>query len=569
MAETQAPTFDQMTYARPDLTAVRSRLTDVAARFADAGADSTEALADWQALNVDVGTMRSLAGIRFQQDTRDEARRAEKEWFDQHQPELTELYVDCARALLDGPHRGAIEAAHGTHFTALLETRCAAFDPTIKDALAASSNLVTRYQQLLAAAELEFDGKTLNLSGMVPYYESPDRDVRRAAQETTYGYFAARGEELDVIFDRLVQLRDQMGRALGHDSYVPLAYQNMTRTEYGPAEVARFRDAVREHVVPLSTELRAAQARTLGLEKLLVHDEPLRDPQGNPKPQGDDDWVVGQAREMYATLGAEFDDFFQLLDERGLADLSTRPGKSGGGFCSSLPKYKVPFIFANFNGTTGDIRVLTHECGHAFQGWKSRDLYPREYGWPTAEACEIHSMALEYLTWPQMELFFGDDADRFRREHLIGSIHFLPYACAIDEFQHWVYEHPSVTPAERKAQWLQIERKYQPARDYDGLLYASEGGLWQRQRHVYCWPFYYIDYALALTGALQFWRSAEADREGAMQTYVELCALGGSQPYLSLLESAGLDSPFEDATLAGVVQTARDWLAAHPAPQPA
>jgi len=226
-------------------------------------------------------------------------------------------------------------------------------------------------------------------------------------------------------------------------------------------------------------------------------------------------------------------------------DLVNRKGKAAGGFCTMFNSYRAPFIFANFNGTLGDIDVLTHEAGHAFQCYESRGFEVEEYFFPTMEACEIHSMSMEQLTYPWMNLFFGDDTDKYKFVHLSANILFLPYGVAVDEFQHIIYENPDMSPAERKKVWLDMEKKYRPWVDYDGIDYLEQGGFWQRQAHIYRSPFYYIDYCLAQVCALQFWSKSEKDFTSAWQDYLRLCKAGGSQSFLGLVEIANVKSPFD------------------------
>jgi M3 family oligoendopeptidase len=249
------------------------------------------------------------------------------------------------------------------------------------------------------------------------------------------------------------------------------------------------------------------------------------------------------------------------MHEGSFLDLKNRDGKAGGGFCTSFPSHGMPFIYANFNGTKGDVEVFTHEVGHAFQCYQSRAKPLFEYLWPTFESCEIHSMSLEYLTWPHMEKFFGDGAERFRRIHLMQGMLFLPYGVAVDHFQHLVYASPGATPAERYKMWQEVERLYLPSVNYGDLPHAGEGGRWQYKRHIYLSPFYYIDYTLALTCALQFWLRSRQDPSGTMKAYVALCGRGGEAPFRELARSAGLKSPFEPGCLKDVVAQARATLA--------
>ena len=563
MSQSTLQKMSEFVYERPDMNALQRQHTALVARFDAAGsaAEQRTAILDWQNWRREVGTQRSLANVRFRQDTSSDEAKAEKEFFDQQGPTLREWQVEMERRVLDSPHRETFTAEWGPLFLEILQVDVSSFEPAIADEMREESKLSNEYTGLIASATIDFEGETLNLSGLGKFFSRPDRDVRRRAQEARWTFFADHAADLDRIFDGLVKVRTGMGRKLGHSNFIPLAYQRMTRTEYGPEEVAVFRREVLKHIVPLAQAAYRQQAADLGLEKLTFADESLRWPDGNPTPIGSEDDTIANAHAMYKELGGEFHSFFEMLAGRGLMDLKTRPGKAGGGFCTQFVRYEAPFIFANFNGTKNDVRVLTHECGHAFQGWMSRHQPLLEYLSPTAEACEIHSMGLEFLTWPQMDRFFGaEGADRFRRDHLLESLQFIPYACTIDEFQHRVYENPDMTPAERHATWAELERTYLPHRNYDGLPHASTGGFWQVQLHLFNYAFYYIDYALALTGAMQLWERAQNDRAGTMQAYVDLCRLGGSKPYLQLLAATNLKSPFTEGTLESVVNTAANWL---------
>jgi M3 family oligoendopeptidase len=241
-------------------------------------------------------------------------------------------------------------------------------------------------------------------------------------------------------------------------------------------------------------------------------------------------------------------------------DLDDRKGKAGGGYCSYLPKYKSPYIFTNFNGTAHDIKVLTHEAGHAFQKFCSNGFEVPEYLNPTAESAEIHSMTMELLNWPWMYLFFHEDTDKYKFEHLSSALLFLPYGVAVDEFQHFIYEHSDITPHERNHAWREIERKYLPHRIYDDNHFLEKGGFWHSQRHIYKWPFYYIDYTLAQVCAFQFWQKANDNMEKAWKNYLDLCKAGGSKPFLQLLKMSGLESPFEDGCIQSIVYDIENFL---------
>ena len=352
-----------------------------------------------------------------------------------------------------------------------------------------------------------------------------------------------------------------MAEKLGFAKFTELGYQRMTRIGYGPEEVATFRDEVRDKVVPLAVEIADKQSEILGVDPLMFWDTSVYSLRGNPAPLGDHDWMVDRATEMFAEMGHGLDTFFEEMKDRGSMDLKSREGKAGGGFCDFLPQFGFPFIFANFNGTRGDVDVFTHEMGHAFQSYSSREQAMSDLIWPTTEACEIHSMALEFLSWPHMDKFYGEEAaEELRRIHMTHYIHFLPYGVSIDHFQHMVYENPDATAEERNEMWQEIEATYLPWHLYGDLPHEASGRLWQQKQHIYMCPFYYIDYCLALTGALQFWSKSRQDPDETLDAYARLCTLGGSRDYTGLLESVGLNSPFNKGCLDEVIDDAKKYL---------
>lgn len=520
-----------------------------------------EALAAWDGMRRQYDTWNALVHLRFAQNTTDAIAIAERDYADALAPEATEMEVAIKRRLLADPDRSGLEALAGTHAVRLWDCDITTFDPAIKADLEEESRLCARYTSLLAGATFEIGGQTVNLSGLAPFAEDRDRAVRHEAERVRWSFFAENGPELDSIYAELVQLRHGMARKLGYDTYTPLGYKRLRRVDYGPDDVARYRDQVREHVVPLVTRLLEQRRAANAWDRLRYWDEALIDPAGNPKPAGGHDFLVDQAQTMFDRMDPRLGSFFRLMNEGGFLDLRNRPGKAGGGFCTSFPAEGVPYIFANFTGTHHDIGVFTHEMGHAFQNWESRSQPGVDYLWPTMEAAEVNSMGLEFLTHPHMDLMVGADAaDRFRRMHLIGALAFLPYGVCVDHFQHEVYANPGLTPAERHAVWARLEKVYMPWTDYGDLAYPAMGGRWQAKHHIYASPFYYIDYTLAQCCAMQFWVWSRRDEVAALESYVALCARGGSAPFGELVRSAGLVSPFTAEALKDVVREAASVL---------
>lgn len=554
--------FKEYAYERPELDEIKEKFTKALKKFTSANEveKQVEAMKELNVIRNYVGTMSNLVYIRHTIDTTDEFYKVENDYLDEFSPEMEEMTSAFYAELVQSKFRPELEEMWGKQLFDLAEAQLKTFSPEIIPQLQKENKLSSEYSQLIASAKIEFEGENRTLAQLQPFMESGDRSVRKKASEAYYNFFAENQDELDRIFDELVKVRDGIATTLGYKNFVKLGYYRMARTDYNAEMVAAFRKQVKEEVVPLVSRLKERQQQRLGLEKLYYYDENFQFSTGNAIPKGDADWIVENGQKMYRELSAETNEFFNFMIENDLMDLVAKKGKASGGYCTFIEDYKAPYIFSNFNGTSGDIDVLTHEAGHAFQVYRSRNLDIPEYNWPTYEACEIHSMSMEFLTWPWMELFFKEDTEKYKFSHLSSSLVFLPYGVAVDEFQHFVYENPKASPIERRQAWRKIEKEYLPHRDYEGNEFLEGGGYWQRQSHIYESPFYYIDYALAQICAFQFWKKSVEEDENAWKDYLNLCQLGGSKSFLGLVESANLESPFEKGTVQSVVRVIDAWL---------
>lgn len=546
------PSFDQVATEYEAIEARWDRARSPTARM--------ETLQIWDRLRRRLETWEALVHLQFNQDTRDEAVRTRRERLDALRPQLARLAVSFKQRLIDTPHRAELEAALGKQAFALWEADVAAFDPALERPMEEEAGLEAEYISLLASARIPFDGRPHTLAELRRPATCPDRDRRHEAERARWGWFEQQRGELDRIFGHLIALRTDMAHVVGAPTYIELAYRIRQRVGYGPTEVAAFRRAIRDNVVSFAAQLRRRQAARLGVRRTLYWDEAVHDPSGNPEPQGDPDTLLQAGEGLFAALHPALSEFFVEMRQRDLLDLTTRPGKADGGFCTGFPLWGLPFVFASLNGTKADVEVFTHELGHAFQFYRSSGVALLDYAWPTTEACEVHSMGLEFLAWPQMHRFFADRAERFRRNHLTDSVVFLPYAAAVDEFQHLVYGHPEASADERRKMWQGVERAYLPWRVYRDLVHPAAGGFWQAQRHLYIHPFYYIDYALALTCALQLWARSRQNHARAMQDYISLCDRGGSLPFQPLMQTAGLQSPLAPGCVSSVIGDAKREL---------
>ena len=559
--------FNEMTYTRPDIGALLARCKALAAKAAaapDGDAlvrlyyEQSEAFAEYN-------TAANLANIHYTCDTRDEYWKAEQDFFDANGPAVTNASVEISRAFLANPHVDALTEKFGTTCVAGMKNAVLGMDDRTVELQQQFNALVSRYQQIYGGALVELDGKQLTIPQLGPYKEDLDPAVRRAAYEAEAGYFDAHRAELDELYGEIVKNLNAQARVMGYHDYSELSYVRMNRIGYGPEEIRKFRDQVANDVVPQLQKVMALRAKRTGIARPTFTDLPIMFKDGNPKPIPGYKARMDAARTMYHELSPETAEFIDFMQDNELFDVESRPGKMSGGYMTSLPSYKAPFIFANWNNTSGDVDVLTHECGHAFEGYVAeRDpAIPADLECPGMESAEIHSMAMEFLTAPWHHLLFGQDTDKYALLHAEDSFVFLAYGCEVDEFQHIMYQNPDLTPDERNAEWLKLEKKYRPWIDFDNLPFYGRGAGWQRQLHIYECPFYYIDYCLSTMAALQFFLLSLTDHKDAWQRYLRLVRRAGMASYTELLETAGLKVPFEEGSIKGIAQQMTDWLETH------
>jgi M3 family oligoendopeptidase len=554
--------FSEIAYKRPEIHAIKEKFNGLLDIYESANDVEIQnaIMKDINHLRMEFESMNTLSSIYYSIDTDNVKNEDEQKFFDDNLPVYEGLIHRYYMCLINSKFRHELEEKWGKQLFEVAEVSVKTFSPEIVDDLVRENELRTEYTKLLASAKIFFDGEERNLAGLGSYMQSTDREVRKAANAAKWKFFSDNAEQFDRIYDDFVKVRDKMAKKLGYKTFTQMGYDRMGRTDYNEEMVAKFRKEVLDYIVPITVKLKQRQQERLGVNEFKYYDQPLDYKSGNAKPHGTPDWIVSCAKNMYSELSLETKEFFDFMINNELMDLVTKKGKDTGGYCTFIEKYKSPFIFSNFNGTSGDIEVLTHEAGHAFQAYSSRNFEIPEYFFPTSEACEIHSMSMEFLTWPWMDCFFKDQSEKFKYSHLKGSVIFVPYGVSVDEFQHWVYANPTATPIERKAAWLEIEKKYMPYIDYDGNEFLMDGGRWQQQRHIYMAPFYYIDYCLAQICAFQFWKKSHEDREKALDDYLRLCKAGGSKSFLDLVKLANLVSPFEEGGMKSFVGSVEEWL---------
>ncbi len=509
-----------------------------------------EAVNHLNELRGQIDTAYNLALIRYSINTNDTFYEAEDAYWNEYQPHFQNLDFEFYQALLNSPLLEELKAVYPKTLFLFAESRVKTFSPELIPLFQKENQLNSEYSKLVASAQIPFEGEVRTLSQLAPFTQSTEATMRKRATEKITGFYAENEEKFDEIYHQMVQVRAQIATSLGFHNYVEFADVLMNRWDYNRPMIEIYRQEILNKIVPLTQKLYQRQAQRNQLEHLAFHDLPLVYPNGNATPKGTPEELVAIAQKMYHELSPETGEFFDFMVENDLLDLLSKTGKQAGGYCTYIQNYASPFIFANFNGTSHDVDVLTHEAGHAFQTYESRWIKEPEIVFPNYESCEIHSMSMEFIAWPWMEQFFKDETNKYKFDHLASALQFLPYGVLVDHFQQEVYENPEWSPKERKACWRKLEKQYCPERDY-ALFPALDNGIyWFRQGHIFTSPFYYIDYTLAQVCAFQFWKRFNIDEDPlAWSDYLKICQVGGTKTFLEILNLAQLRAPFEAGAL--------------------
>lgn len=558
------PDFKDIRYERPDLGTISRSIMDLRLRLMTAKDvdQASDILMEYEKLIIAFNTQYELCNVLHDLDTSDEFYINELEYFDTASAELSELSSAMLTVMVNCPCAEALKQKYGEMIFRKAENLKQTVSPEVIDDYAVESSLQNDYMQIKSEAKIPFEGKECNLSELAVYLESTGRNTRKAAHKALDDYYMGQKDNFDKIFDDMVRVRTTIAKKLGYGSYTELGYKIMERYDYTPKDVAVFRDAILKYIVPLTVQIRKLQQERLGVDELMFYDLPTMFMNGNPTPIIPGISLGDVAGEFFAKIFGNRPSFLEVLSEHGFTDLISRKNKSTGGYCMFLDGYKIPFIFMNANGTSDDVSTIVHEGGHAYAAVQSADVSIfSECLAPTLETCEIHSTAMEFMSYPFMEMFYGEKAEQYRELHMTQALLFLPYGCMVDEFQHIIYDNPDLSPEERHDIWSVLEKRYQPYINYDeSHVFHKAGGAWMKKDHIFTSPFYYIDYCLAHICALQLWNLSREDMKTALIKYNKLCSLGGTDTFLNLLKKSELESPFDVGVIKQVAYSCADYL---------
>lgn len=550
--------FSDIPYSSPDIAAFQARYDALTRRAKEATCpeELAQVVRERDALNQEVGLCQSVAFIRAFQDVTDEF----------YQKELRETLprlegcLDCqslAAAIADSPYAPSLDAAFGPQLRRLLtlEHRLRAEGKEVQERI---SRLTAQYQQLTASAKYRVQGELLSGGQLRAAMESPNRERRKAAYDAQQQTVLENAEVYADILRQLVHARIELAHANGFDSFAEYGDSAQQRIGYGRRELDEFCRQVQKHITPLYLRLQEEQRRRLGVDVLMPYDRGLVFPQGNAVPVGEKELPVA-ARRMYHDLSPEVGAFFDEMVRRELLDVAASPNKiSGMGFCEMLgAPYRMPFIFANCDGTVGDVTTYTHELGHAFQGYLSIRSQPlSEYAGLSPDLAEVHSKTMELLGQPYARDFFGEDAEQFLAEHRYSFVKEMCAFCSIHTFETWLYEHPNASVAEWAAEFDRTEKSFGRALNNAQWREQVEAGCdLFTNLPLYMFSRYVVSYALAIVCAEQLKAAYSADPADGWARYHALCVSGGSKPYAETLQAAGLRLPYAPGVVAELAET--------------
>lgn len=428
------------------------------------------------------------------------------------------------------------------------------------DLLAREQKLASEYDKIVGAQTVTWEGSEVTLPQLEPVYEETDRERRERAWRLAMDRRLQDRPALNDLWTRLYDLRQQIAHNAGRSDYRAYRWQQLLRFDYTPENSLAFLDAIEAEVVPAAERIYARRKAALGIDRLRPWDLNV-DPFGRPplRPFQDVAELTPGVGRIFHRVDPQLGAYFDRMVENNLLDLENRVNKAPGGYCTDFSLTRQPFIFANAVGTHEDVQTLLHEGGHAFHTFESaRQRRLQDLRVP-AEFAEVASMSMEfigvtYLTKEDGGFYSSEETARAQKDNLEGSILFWPYMAVVDAFQHWAYTHPEGRdPAACDATWSDLWDRFMRGVDWDGLEDVKATG-WHRKLHIFTDPFYYVEYGLALLGAVQVWQNWLRDPVEGIAAYRRALSLGGTRPLPELFSAAGARLSFDGNTLRSAVQ---------------
>ena len=539
--------------------------------FLDREIVSAEALESWLLelgrFDAYVGETGSMLYVDMTCDTEnEEVKQAYLDFVEQVQPELAKVGDLLNRKLAESPYADELDSVE---YNVLLRDTRMGIALFREENIALGTELTKlgqRYNEICGAMTVQFDGEERTMQQMGKYLQVNDREVRESAYRTVGERRFQDSEEIDDLYDKMIELRHQVAQNAGYENFRDYTFDSKRRFDYTPADCEAFQTAIEQICVPLMREIDGKRRDALGLKALRMWDMG-HDVQGrNPlQPFTEVEEMVAGTSRMFHRLSPELGEFFDSLRDGTSLDLDSRKGKAPGGYQLQRDHSRKPFIFMNATGLQRDLETMVHEAGHAFHSIYADEIPLVDYRSAPIEFCEVAAMSMELLTHDFLDEFYSsDDANRAVREHLEGIVSILAWIATIDAFQHWIYTNPGHSKEERHQQWLDLGDRFGSHLDWNGFEEWRKVG-WQRQLHLFSYPFYYIEYGIAQLGALQLWLQYQKNPQTALDNYAKSMRLGGSRPLPELFEAGEMSFDLGNSTVQGLIDAVRTELDELPA----
>jgi oligoendopeptidase F len=531
---------------------------------AQSAAELERALLDWSELSaaLDEESAKRYIAMTCHTDNA-EAEKSYLQFVEQVEPETKPRQFKLEQLYLASPHRAQLPPRRYEVLDRDMKQHVELFRPENVALETEEAKLGQQYQKLSGSLTVQFRGEEKTLIQMGKFLEEPDRALRQETWQLVAQRRLQERDKFDDNFDQLIALRSQLAKNAGFDNYRDYAFKLRGRFDYTPEDCFAFHDAIEKEVVPLQRQLQAARREQLKLPALRPWDLSV-DPFNRPplKPFEQVPQMILRTQRIFDQIDPGLAQGFLTMRQRHLLDLDNRKGKAPGGYQSTLPESRLPFIFMNSVGQQRDVETMLHEAGHAFHALATRDEPLYAYRGAPIEFCEVASMSMELLGAEFIGEFYPEpaDAQRARRTHLEGIVATFPWVATVDAFQHWIYTHPGHTRAERSAAWLQLMDRFGGDVDWSGQEDAR-ANLWHKQLHIFLYPFYYVEYAIAQLGALQVWANSKQDKVKALAQYQHGLSLGNTRPLPELFAAAGCRFSFTRETVQPLVQLVKSELA--------
>ncbi|WP_416730872.1 M3 family oligoendopeptidase [Fictibacillus sp. JL2B1089] len=496
--------------------------------------------------------------IAFQCQSNDKEVKKQFEFDQQHIKPLFKKYQSILdEKVLESPFMAELPDDEFGEYKRKLRTQFALFQEANLEIEKQEDALTNQYFEITGGLSSNWEGKEVTISELFVHIRDSKRDIREKAMKALYEPILKEEEKLQSILDELIQLRVKKAENAGLNGFSDFMFKKYNRFDYTPEDCTELAESIREHVLPLTIQLQKEHKAEIGVDIYKPWDVQAEAIGRKPlQPVSSDVELINKSAKVLSELDVTFGSLVHEMNEKKLFDLTSRKGKAQGGFCESLPETGLPFIFMNMSNTDSDLVVFMHEMGHAIHDLLKSDLELYAYKQIPMESAELASMSMELFTMDRWDEFYKteEELNRAKKDQLKGALMSLPYIMVIDQFQHWLYQHPNHNWEERTKKFGELKDRYDASIiDWNGYEEWKVKG-WFYTLHIFEVPFYFVEYAISQLGAIQLYKNYKEDPEGTIRKYKDALKLGSSKSLPEVYEAAGIELDFSSHKIAELME---------------